>query len=292
VLLSLILYIESEMSQTQDQIIAFNNCKRMNLSYRSLSVEYFDKILIIKFNRPKVYNALDQRAFFELMRALGEASNNPNITIVVLTGVGMYFTAGKDLKERNTSLTEEEDTRSRNYVLRTLTKTIINCTKVIVAIVNGPAIGVGFTLCGLCDIVYCTESASFEAPFVSLGICAEACSSYTFPFIMGKSKAMEVLYFGHKLTAEEAYRFNFVSKVFKDDQDVEKNLWPKLIENSRLSAFTLYKNKKLITQQQREILYTALEQELQLIKNLRVGDEHKRILAEFQEKRSKPKSKL
>lgn len=121
----------------------------------------------------------------------------------------------------------------------------INYPKIIISVVNGPAIGIAATTAALCDIVYASDRAIFDTPFLKLGLCCEACSSYTFPAILGRSKASEVLLLNHKLTAQEAYLFGFVSKVIPHDQLNEFII--DLHKYGSLSPNSVKLNKKLIT---------------------------------------------
>merc|ERR1712071_658817 len=91
---------------------------------------------------------------------------------------------------------------------------IIDFPKPLVAVVNGPAVGIAATILGLMDAVYCTEKTWLHTPFTRLGLCPEGCSSYTFPRIMGPVKSNEMLLFSKKIYADEAFKVGLVTEVF------------------------------------------------------------------------------
>ena len=73
-------------------------------------------------------------------------------------------------------------------MLRNFVASFIEYPKILVAAVNGPAVGIGATLLGLFDAVYLSENATIRTPFSSTAQAPEGCSSYTFPRIMGRAK--------------------------------------------------------------------------------------------------------
>lgn len=94
-----------------------------------------------------------------------------------------------------------------------------------------------------------------------MGLCAEGCSSYTFPRIMGQSKAMEMLLLNHKMSAVEALQFNLVAEVFKHSE-IDTKLWPKLKEISKMSPAVLCTSKRLVRNYEIQELENALAREL------------------------------
>uniref|UniRef100_A0A4W2IAT4 Enoyl-CoA delta isomerase 2 n=1 Tax=Bos indicus x Bos taurus TaxID=30522 RepID=A0A4W2IAT4_BOBOX len=200
----------------------------------SLVVTSEDGITTIRLNRPAKKNALTTQMYHDIIAALQAASKDES-AITVLTGSGDYYCSGNDL----TNFTHlpagglEEMARSAAALLRDFVNCFIDFPKPLVAVVNGPAVGISVTILGLFDVVYATDRASFHTPFSHLGQSPEGCSSYTFPKIMGSSKAAEMLLFGKKLTAQEACAQGLVTEVFPDGT-FQKEVWARLKAYSKL----------------------------------------------------------
>lgn len=123
-----------------------------------------------------------------------------------------------------------------------MVQAFIRFPKLLIAIVNGPSIGIAATIIALCDVIYASEKAYFYTPFTNLGLCAEGCSSMTFPRILGTSKANEMLMLNHKMSANEAYQFGFVAEVYKDVEEVHE----KLKQIGHLPVGSIKANKRLM----------------------------------------------
>eukprot|EP01084_Bolivina_argentea_P181751 313848_1 len=136
----------------------------------------------------------------EFANALTTADNDPNVNVIVVTGTGKYFSSGNDLsgfaKGFTSGLSKRDLALQAKVTLSKFTVSIIDCRKPIICGVNGPAIGIAVTMLNIFDIVYASNTATFETPFSALGQSPEGLSSYEFPKRMGLSKASEVLLLG------------------------------------------------------------------------------------------------
>ena len=155
-------------------------------------------------NRPKKRNAITFEMYNEIQAALDEAAARDDVAVAVLTGSGEFYSSGNDLSnfanippEGPAALAEQA-----GDVLEAFVDKFITFPKVLVAAVNGPAVGIPVTTLPLCDIVYASHTATFHTPFTSLGQSPEACSSVTFPAIFGQTRANEMLLFGRKISGE------------------------------------------------------------------------------------------
>jgi Delta3-Delta2-enoyl-CoA isomerase len=164
----------------------------------------------------------------------------------------------------------------------------IRFPKMMVAIVNGPAIGIAGTVIALCDIVYASEQAYFYTPFTNLGLCAEGCSSVTFPRILGTSKANEMLMLNHRMTAREAERYGFVAHVYKDVREV----WERLKQIKNLPIGSIMANKNLTRKFTIQELEAASMAEAEELGRRFESEEFFAALMSFQEAKKKAKSKL
>uniref|UniRef100_A0A0A1X0J2 Enoyl-CoA delta isomerase 2, mitochondrial n=1 Tax=Zeugodacus cucurbitae TaxID=28588 RepID=A0A0A1X0J2_ZEUCU len=257
---------------------------RLPGAYSELDVQQRGPICVITFNRRAVCNALTRRGYYELIRALADATFNDTITTIVITGAAGYFSAGNDLTQLRRYGDAKAFLRSADYVLRLLIKAFIFCPKVLVALVDGACIGMGFVFAALCDIVYCTERAYFQAPFTQLGICPEGCLTYLLPQLLGRVKAAELLLFGASMSAEEALRFNFVARIIPTTE-VETQFWSPLEQRARLPVESLRATKRLFSQSERTQLLQTLQAECREALHLRMGGTYQRAIAAFVERK-------
>uniref|UniRef100_A0A3Q2Z2N8 Enoyl-CoA delta isomerase 2 n=1 Tax=Hippocampus comes TaxID=109280 RepID=A0A3Q2Z2N8_HIPCM len=158
-------------------------------TYDSLLVSTQDDITTIVLNRPAKKNAITTQMYEEIIEALQHAARDHSV-VTVFTGAGDFYCSGNDLSNF-TKIPEggaEQMAKAGGELLRRYVKAFIDFPKPLVAVVNGPAVGISVTVMGMFDLVYATESATFHTPFSQLGQSPEGCSSYTFPRIMGLGK--------------------------------------------------------------------------------------------------------
>ncbi|KAH8298650.1 hypothetical protein KR018_008566 [Drosophila ironensis] len=254
--------------------------------YEHLLVEKQGKLLVIKFNNPSKKNCINQYGYEELTRALTEVNKDEGVTIVVITGVGDFFSAGNDLSQ--SSKTDDIDAfrKASNARFKAMVLRLVHCEKIVFTLVNGPAIGIGTTIVGLSDVTWCSEKAYFSAPFTKLGLVPEGGSSFLLPLILGRSKATETLLLGEPLSAADAYQFNFVSRVYKLEE-TDSVVWPKIRQYAELPPNALIQGKRLIKEGFVENLLKANDAEcVQLLKSFR-HPEFSQALKNFANRKSK-----
>ncbi|EYB82669.1 hypothetical protein Y032_0354g3311 [Ancylostoma ceylanicum] len=175
-----------------------------------LVTEKKGNVFWIRFNRPEKYNAISSEMYRGLIAAFDEADSDEDVLITVLTGTGKYYSAGSDF-----SFAEMEHMRSSDgdALYKIWVDKIIRHTKLVVALVNGPALGVACTTLALCDVVLASDQAYFHCPFTELGLNPEGASSYTFVNIMGYQKAVRLALLAEKMSANELHDAGLVTKV-------------------------------------------------------------------------------
>jgi len=227
-------------------------------------------VMTITFNRPTKFNALTYPMNIELIRLLQLANSDPKVKVVVLRGAGKHFSAGAGL-DNYVALPEFFTPEKLKYLVHweahNLAKVLVNAflslRKPIMAVVQGIAIGISMTLLGLCDFVYAFEDAQFQAPFVQLGLDPEILSGYTFTKIMGKSMASEVLLTCRKFSAEEAFKFNFVSKLLKKGAEGEETVKEAILKLASMPSDCLVDCKRLMNDE-KEIEYLKQRNEKEI----------------------------
>ncbi|KAF8371489.1 hypothetical protein PRIPAC_77918 [Pristionchus pacificus] len=207
----------------------------------------------------------------ELCEAMEEADGMEEILITVFTGVGEYYSSGNDFNPKEMAGVDQSDPDYEAGYSRFMRR-LIKHTKVIVGLVNGPAIGIAATTLGLFDYVVCSDSATFLTPFPFMGFSPEGTASVVFERIMGTSKATEMLLFGEPMTSAQALQRGFVSHVFPKAEFAQQGT--ALVEKfAKLPKHSVLASKELCRGQQwRREMLTIHNEEYDLLKNI-VADE-------------------
>ena len=166
-----------------------------------------NRIQTIQIHRPDKKNALTREMYVAMTEALRKADQDSDVRVILLTGTEDCFTAGNDIADFAAAKPGEAPV-ALDYL-----RVLADVTKPVVAAVAGVAIGIGTTMLLHCDLVYAAENARFQLPFVNLGLCPEAGSSYILPELVGHHRAAELIMLGEPFTAEVARSIGLANHV-------------------------------------------------------------------------------
>jgi enoyl-CoA hydratase/carnithine racemase len=191
------------------------------MQFTEIRYELADQVLTITLDRPQRLNAYTQTMQRELIEAFDRADAEDDVRAILVTGAGRGFCAGADLEAGGSTFDwrerQTEDEIPRDGGGR-LALRIFDCTKPVIAAINGPAVGVGITMTLPMDIRIAAEGARLGFVFARRGIVPEACSSWVLPRIVGISQAMEWVASGRVFNAEEALSGRLVRSVHPADE--------------------------------------------------------------------------
>lgn len=179
-------------------------------------------VRILTLNRPHRLNALNEEMKDDFMAALAAAEADDAVAVVVLTGAGRAFSAGADL-ERFTSMYEDGSFAAmERFTDLKFPRAVAEFSKPMIAAINGPAVGWGFTLPLMADIRICSTEARFACGFVRVGVTPEFGSSVLLPRIIGLGRAMELVLTAREVLPEEAQSMGLVSQVCQPEELLER----------------------------------------------------------------------
>jgi enoyl-CoA hydratase len=185
--------------------------------YELIDVGIEAKVATLKINRPKALNALCDQLIAEMTDALDGLENNPDVSVLILTGGADIFAAGADLKEMASKTFVEVTTQNFSGCCHRLAKFELP----VVAAVAGYALGGGCELVEMCDIVIAAETAKFGHPEISVGTMPGAGGTQRLPLTIGKHKAMDLLLSGRMMDAREAELAGLVSRTVPREELLE-----------------------------------------------------------------------
>ncbi|MER6423436.1 enoyl-CoA hydratase-related protein [Streptomyces sp. NPDC001137] len=241
----------------------------------------------LTLNRPEALNALTPGQRDRIIDLLAEASADPDVRAVVLTGTGRGFCAGADL--RGAGAGGERIPGDVARVLRLgaqrLIAAVLDCEKPVIAAVNGTAAGLGAHLALACDLLLAAESARFIEVFVRRGLVPDGGGAYLLPRLIGPQRAKELMFFGDALSATEAERLGLVNRVVPDAElDKTAREWAARLAAGPTRALALTKqlvNASLDADRATAFAAEAAAQEI----NMTTGDAQEGVRS-FVERRS------
>lgn len=179
--------------------------------YQFLKTKTEDGLVTIAINNPPA-NALSSAVLNEARDAFGVFRSDPNVRGIILTGEGMMFCAGADLKEimkiQNANQALEVVRKGHEFCLE------IEAMKLpVIAAINGPCLGGGNELAMACHIRVASDKARFGQPEINFGLIPGLGGSQRLPRLVGRAKALELLLTGDMLSAQEAKALGLVNQV-------------------------------------------------------------------------------
>ncbi|MEC7488832.1 MAG: enoyl-CoA hydratase/isomerase family protein [Pseudomonadota bacterium] len=197
---------------------------------------------LLTLNRPEVLNAVDVRMRVELDILCDEITHNNNIKVIIITGEGRGFSAGGDLKSEADPLgAGQEDFDFGNFgpykelasyffndlrhqVLQRAFKKFEDLPFIVIAAINGPAVGIGLEICTLCDLRFASDKAKLGEVAVPAGFLPESGGARNLPKLIGVGKALDMILTGRIINAHEALEIGLVEKVFPHDNLLDETL--------------------------------------------------------------------
>ncbi|MFL0167411.1 MULTISPECIES: enoyl-CoA hydratase-related protein [Clostridium] len=187
----------------------------------NIKVKEENGISVICIDRPKSLNALNTQTLKELGRVITDISERKDIYTVIITGSGeKAFVAGADITEMKSKSAIEG--REMAKLAQKIFSNIENMPQVVIAAVNGYALGGGCELSMACDIRLASTNAKFGQPEVGLGIIPGFAGTQRLPRLVGKGIAKELIFTTDMIDAKEAYRIGLVNKVYEQEELIQK----------------------------------------------------------------------
>ena len=226
------------------------------MSYKTIILEEEDGVATITLNRPASFNAFNSKMVKEVVDVIEKCAKNVRVKVLIITGAGKAFCSGGNLKAA-----KEWSGDNRGDFFRQLTKffhrvilDIRMMPKPVIASVNGPAAGGGFSLALACDLRIASDKATFKQASTSVALVPVGGLTFHLPKIVGLGKAGELIFLDKSIAAGEAEKLGLVNQVVPE---------AKLKETTLEVARRLVKGPSLAFARAKDLLNKALTNTLE-----------------------------
>jgi enoyl-CoA hydratase len=252
------------------------------MEYQSILIETHDNVGIIRLNRPKALNALNDQLMDELGDALTKFEADEQIGCIVITGNEKAFAAGADIGVM-ANYTYMDCFKS-DYITRNWEK-IRGIRKPVIAAVAGYALGGGCELAMMCDFIIAADTAKFGQPEIKLGTMPGAGGTQRLPRAVSKAKAMDLCLTARMMDAAEAERAGLVSRVVAADKLLEETL-AAAVTIASMSQPVVMMIKEAVNRAYETTLAEGVQFERRMFHSTFATDDQKEGMKAFLEKRA------
>ncbi|WP_319449482.1 MULTISPECIES: enoyl-CoA hydratase [unclassified Mycobacterium] len=256
------------------------------LGIDDLTVSLDDGVLSVTLNRPDSLNSLTAAMLATIGDTITRAGADPRVRVVRLAGAGRGFSSGAGISEADhanpgAAGTPADVLAAANAAVRS----IVELPKPVVAVVQGPAAGVGVSLALACDVILASENAYFLLAFTKIGLMPDGGASALVAAAIGRVRAMRMALLAERLTASDALDFGLVSAVYPADElDAKVD---KVIATLKSGpAVALRKTKQAINAATLTELDGAFERETEGQLTLLASDDFQEGTKAFQQRRT------
>jgi enoyl-CoA hydratase/carnithine racemase len=224
--------------------------------YQAIIFAVDGPIATIRLNRPAKLNAFGGPMREEIIDALDRVAADDSIRVVIVTGEGRGFSAGGDIHHLK-QLRENRDEAGFRAILakgQMITRRMRALPKPVIAAVNGPCAGAGFSFALACDIRIASDAATFGPSFALIGLHPDWGGSWLIPRLVGSAKACELIFTGFMISAEEAVSAGLVNRVVAHDR---------LMQTVLELAEKMAKNPPGVLRLAKESIYRSLSSDLE-----------------------------
>jgi 2-(1,2-epoxy-1,2-dihydrophenyl)acetyl-CoA isomerase len=227
------------------------------MAYADIKVEKKGSVVLLTLNRPDKLNAVTWDSWREITQAVQELGEDDAARVLIVTGSGRGFCSGTDLAAAAAAGGEGPREGGRRERLRSRyvgTPAILACPKPSIAAVNGVAAGGGLSLCLACDVRIASQEARFSAIWSRRALVPDFGCSLLLPRIIGMSKALELMYTGQVIDAQEALAIGLVSQVVAAEE---------LMPTAMALAERIAKGPAIAIELTKRLAYRGWQQELE-----------------------------
>ena len=245
----------------------------------------------LRLNRPAALNSFTTELHAQLLAALNDAANDPEVRCLVLGGAGRAFCAGQDLADPAVAPDPTPGAAPKdlgdviNIHYGPLVERLRSMPVPVIAAVNGVAAGAGANLALCCDMVIAARSASFIQAFSKIGLVPDTGGTWLLPRLIGPARALAIAMLGDKLPAEEAARIGLIWQCVDDDA-LAGTVAALAARLAGMPTQALVRTREAMNAAQQMDLPEALAEEARLQRKLGFAHDYNEGVNAFREKRA------